>query len=139
MPDSPAAELRQAASLLRERANAASTGERWESAKHYDALYMVDLKPSLGLIDLGEPTDNSLSTDGSQPFENPRFFLIGHEQAEYIASMHPAVALAVADWLENEADAADLVQRTAIDPHEMLGLPDRHALAVARAVLESAR
>jgi hypothetical protein len=109
-PD-PAAELRAAASLMRERAGL--------------------VPPSPWFIHGRQVTTHdgcNVISDSGRP-----------ERTQYIASMHPAVALAVADWLENEADAADLVQRTAIDPHEMLGLPDRHALAVARAYLESAR
>lgn len=134
--ETPAAQLRAAAKLMRERAEKASTRERWESEKHYDSLYLVDMKPSLGPVDLDEPTDNSLGTDGAQPFENPRIFMAGHEQAEYIASMHPGVALAVADWLEAEADRAaeiDGFEDSAAYPLMLAGF--RHSLAVARAYL----
>lgn len=47
----------------------------------------------------------------------------GHQRA-HVASWHPAVALAVADWLD---DAATLADET--------GRIDRHALAVARAYI----
>lgn len=72
--------LRKAASLMRERAEAAMTSlsdnmPEWHSA----AALMGDGK-----------------TEGD---------------AEHIASWHPAVALAVADWLEAEATSLDAMER----------------------------
>ncbi len=47
----------------------------------------------------------------------------------HIASWHPAVALAVADWLDHAAMSADLNRSPYVDDHLS------HALAVARAYL----
>jgi hypothetical protein len=96
---------------MRERARRASTGEPWEAAQHYDALYDVDLKPSLGQVD-GLDDDNSfLIVPGTQPYEAPRFLFACHEHAEYIASWHPALALLVADVLDHEAQSAQPDER----------------------------
>jgi len=96
--DSPAALLRQAAALIRERAGL--------------------VPPSPWFIHGRQVTTHdgcNVISDSGRP-----------ERTQYIASMHPAVALAVADWLESEAHL------------EFADVPDP-ALAVARAVLESAR
>lgn len=52
--------------------------------------------------------------------------------AEYIASWHPLVALAVADWLETEAHMADR-RGNSVEGQTF------HALAVARAYLGTGR
>jgi hypothetical protein len=108
LPRSPAVFLRKAASAMKIQAQRASTGERWESEKHYDSLYLVDLKPSLGPIDFHDPVSNSLGTDDCSPFENPRSFLVGRDQADHIAGMHPLVVLALAALLEATATDADV-------------------------------
>lgn len=121
--------LRKAAALMRERAEKASTGEPWETSRHYDSLWMVDLKPSLGPIDLNEPTENSLGADGCQQFENPRFFAVCRDQAEHIAAWHPGTALAVAALLDGEAEWAETTPN-----HKHLPYLEPF-LAVARAYL----
>jgi hypothetical protein len=50
--------------------------------------------------------------------------------AEHVASWHPAVALAVADWLEREAALIDAQVFPQSDP-----VMERYPLAVARAYL----
>lgn len=55
--------------------------------------------------------------------------------ADHIASWHPAVALAVADWLDATADDWD--RSTAPIPVSDIRLDARAALAVARAYLGS--
>ena len=55
----------------------------------------------------------------------------GDEDAAHIASWHPAVALAVADWLDASADVVDAEVRDRCGP----GLGTRNALAVANAYL----
>jgi hypothetical protein len=112
---------------MRQRAQRASTGERWESGKHYDSLYLVDMKPSLGPIGFFDPVNDFLLVEGCQPFENPRIFLVGHDQADHIASWPPAAALAVADWLEL---AAVLCEATVFPYDDEVFT--RRALAVAQ-------
>lgn len=105
-----AAELREAASLMRERTQAVP--QEWRLVRTQ-------------IIAVG--TDQLPGTDVIGECQVPA-------RAAYVASMHPAVVLAVADWLENEAKAAVLVAN-AEDTASILGLPDSRAVAVARAYL----
>lgn len=123
MPETLIETMRHAAKLMRQRAEIASTGEPWEADKHYDALYYVDLKPSLGATD-GPDDDNCyLKVENCAPFEAPRFLPALHEYADHIASWHPAVALAVADWLDSEVRRAsggdDGVSEVANQPYQV--------------------
>lgn len=88
--------LRRAAAKLREHAKAASLAP-WDSAS--DGLVWPDRT--------GDPVSGSTEV----------------EDADYIALMHPPVALALADWLDSAARDA-----------EEIG-PDPFALRAARAVL----
>ena len=54
------------------------------------------------------------------------------ETSDHIASWHPTVALAVADWLEWEADEAERFNAQTRAPRQMV---PRRALAVARTYL----
>lgn len=86
--------LRRAAGLMRERAEAASVGP-WKrfgmagvAGKEWEIVDERRVE-----CECGEPVA-----------------LLGcatNQDAEHIASWHPAVALAVADWLEVEADRID--------------------------------
>lgn len=81
--------LRRAAALMRERANDA-TGSPWQHIPTEDEAgcsdaYVIALT---GHSSIGEDVGESMTP----------------EDAQHIASWHPAVALAVADWLEDEAD-----------------------------------
>jgi hypothetical protein len=104
MADSPAALLRQAAELIRQR-TALVPPSPWYAALHdvttYDGLNVI---ASSGLT----------------------------VRAQYVASWQPVVALAVADWLEAEADHADRLSH--VNAHLLAG-----ALAVARAYLDGAK
>lgn len=94
--------LRRAAALMRERAEAATAGP-WVAAGN--------VVEGVGTVTFDK---HMLSND-----------------AEHIASWHPAVALAVADWLGRTADIED-------DNHDALGwspLDISAELAVARAYL----
>lgn len=84
-----AAELREAAALMRSRAEKA-TGV----THHWDALPagVGVARVFCGQVFIAK-TDETLGGGGSN--------------AEHIASWHPAVALAVADWLDAEATALD--------------------------------
>jgi hypothetical protein len=107
MGDDVAEVLRRAAGVLRERALRADTGEPWQSGKHYDALFYVDLKPSLGPVDGPDDDGNYLTIPGTAPYEAPRFLMACHEHADHIAALHPAVALVLADLLDFEAVVAE--------------------------------
>ena len=117
MPDTetPAAQLRTAAKWMRKRAEAATPGP-WRPVS---ALYQDDAFSAV-LDDRGDVDD-------------PRTWLVGSGlgavnpagTVDHIASWQPSVALAVADWLEEEA------------AHEFAPDPDP-ALAVARAYLDGA-
>lgn len=110
MPDADL--LRRAAALMRERAEAATwTAAPW-GVDEIGAVWAQEAD--------GQPIPiSSRSTDAD---------------AEHIASWHPAVALAVADWLDAEAEShrADLV-----GPFPSACCRMSQALAVARAYLGS--
>lgn len=81
-------DLRRAAYLMRERANAVGEGP-WESYPLPDAGPNRWTMTGVGVAgdDMGHRTETMFRPD-----------------AEHIASWHPAVALAVADWLDAEFD-----------------------------------
>jgi hypothetical protein len=106
--------LRRAANLLRERATGATPGP-WEG---YARLPVV-LAPREEW-DLGEGRQRIAHM--CMPYREERKWA----NAAYITLMHPPVALALADWLDDEAARG-------------LGRPDNlAAYAVARAVLREA-
>ena len=122
MPDTPSQELRQAAKLMRERAEAATPGA-W---KHM----CLGSEGCLVIRDSGtirERGHGRVARFGCKEWHPD------HADAEYVAAMDPLVALALADWLDNEAHAAEAIPSTS----PALGLLIRHALAVARAYLGS--
>lgn len=104
--------LRRAASVLRERAGNATPGP-WEHVIERAHLRHHDRSRIAGIERFREyRNDVDLGAD--------------HDTAAYIAMMHPPVALALADWLDDEAVRG-------------LGRPDNvAAYAVARAVLREA-
>lgn len=115
--------LREAAAKMRERAEAATSG------------------PWFGVTGPGGYPNEVRTGDGSDAglpvlFERRRIgtshYMRGAD-AHHIASWHPAVALAVADWLERDAQMIERVPES-IDP----ATPERvyaRAFAVARAYL----
>ncbi len=109
----PAETLREAGRLMRERAQAATPGP-WEHKQPEGDWHWVWVA--------GVPTYAGVAecqiTDGSDLNQEGR-------DAAHIASWHPAVALAVADWLDEEAAWTGQGD-------------DKHALAVARAYLGEA-
>ncbi|WP_407563355.1 hypothetical protein [Streptomyces sp. 184] len=111
---SAAAELRAAAQRLRELAEALGDCR--------GPWYVVnrEQRPYPQRIDnIGVPyVVASTTTDPSHP----------PVMADYIAAMHPGVALALAAWLEFEADLIDRV------PGSEYGPRTEQALAVARAI-----
>jgi hypothetical protein len=106
MPDSPADEIRRAAQAMRQRAQHAAPGP-WRIGNAVDPTRSCNVHTFPGARGVA---------DGMSWLD-----------AEHIASWHPLVALAVADWLAFEAAALDE------------GAPDDPAgdcaLAIARAFL----
>ena len=122
--------LRAAAKLMRERANDATPGawRAFSAGTGRDVDWYVVSEP-YGQVATGAHTENGLA----------EIVLIerDHRDAEHIASWRPLVALAVADWLENEAKATEIMtdERDEESGASILGLPDKCAVAVARAYL----
>jgi putative intracellular protease/amidase len=118
-PDSPAAELRAAAQLLRERAAATTAGD-WRA--------MPDVLIG-GWAVAASPTSD----------EGPYFgTFIGEGDARWIALMHPGVGEPLADWLERQA----ATWSTSVPVHDTCTpatCTATAALAVARALLGTAR
>jgi hypothetical protein len=115
--------LREAAALMRERAEKAEQG-RW---KLWGMTVMAD---PTGTSNVDDGIDVAQASTPSWCERGPRTW-----NAEHIASWHPAVALAVADWLASVAER----QIDAHDTGAILGGTDwEHALAVARAYLGEA-
>lgn len=105
--------LREAAALMRSRAQVATPGP-WEAGER------IVWRPS-SIHDIDIVTDGD---DGRGGVRSP-------ENAEHIASWHPAVALAVADWLDAEADLDECARSLGAR-----GLTeDAHSVKVARAYL----
>lgn len=110
--------LRQAAALMRERA-ADADSVRGPGAWHIETAW-CDL------------------TESSYAVKSPGGAVVHgscEEEAAHIASWHPAVALAVADWLDDEAEEVENASRICIRGLEGLDVTDENALAVARAYL----
>jgi len=123
---SPAEELRAAAELIRDRAEAATPGP-WHAFSHSQDWYVGS---SFGQVTTGvhdEPGSDELVLIERD-----------HADAEHIAGMHPGVALAVADWLDAEAAEYDELDAStqAFLAGDHGGDPDR-AIVVARAYLSS--
>jgi hypothetical protein len=102
--------LRQAAARMRERAEAATPGP-----------WVGEFSGKTGPVVMDAESRNALDHLAQCKHYRAQF------DAEHIASWHPAVALAVADWLEREADWWD---QNGADWYAA-----EQALAVARAYL----
>ncbi len=100
--------LREAAELMRQRAKAASEGP-WSA--YTDGLVWANR--------LGDPVSAS-----TEP-----------EDAEHIASWHPAVALAVADWLDAAANREQEYRNGPYQCEPIEGDEVHAALTIARAYL----
>lgn len=105
--------LRRAASLMRERAEASAVYAQvegwWQPEGIRDVMLGFD--------------DSIIGAD---------------EDAEHIASWHPAVALAVADWLDATAAENDSPPDSALGFLNFIGADALAALAAARAYLGEA-
>lgn len=98
--------IREAAALMRERAEAATEGgPRWETGPD-------DMHGPSRLVVYPADSDSAVA-------------FAGYEDAEHIASWHPTVALAVADWLDDHASQSDILRCA----------PNPRAINVARTYL----
>lgn len=122
--------LRRAANLMRERAGAATPGP-----------WLVDQPGDGAPLFIGNRTDGSVySTADRMGDLTSAAAAQRRDDAEHIASWHPAVALAVADWLDSmyrrwEAAENSLSAMSVRAMSGGLNHPDPDALAVARAYL----
>lgn len=126
----PVEELREAAALMRKRAEAATPSPWRDSAvdgNRYAAL-VSDIMPTGrkpgGGWDVTEGYGGYLIAESVQA-----------QDREHIASWHPAVALAVADWLDAHAGILALRLEIVDTKTLPLGPHDHAALALARAYL----
>jgi hypothetical protein len=108
--------LRRAASLMRQRAESAPAGS-WD-VDEIDAIW-VDHDP--------HGTSSSCLVD--------RFPMWAEGAGEHIASWHPAVALAVADWLDATAAENDAPANSPLAFLNFIGADALAAIAVATAYL----
>lgn len=108
--------LREAAALMRARAEAATPGP-WNATHDPLGHHVEDGFRSRGRLAMDLGSDVPVSN--------------GRADAAHIASWHPAVALAVADWLDIMADCAAVLEGFDLDPSKT----EVAALAVARAYL----
>jgi hypothetical protein len=122
----PAETLTAAVTRLRERSIGVTAGPWthnpdlvWNASPHFDQEF-VGAPAEYGTVIVaatGKPTDPQALAD-----------------ADWIALMHPAVGLALADWLAHEASYQLHLDETGQDGAE----DSTHALAVARAILGEA-
>ena len=125
--------LRRAASLMRERAEAATSGP-WEFRPRRGTESMFDNPATIGFVDAAGYF--VMLREGTWTTEN---------DMGYIASWHPAVALAVADMLDEAALTVEVMgpwdwdyPEGPMDATGSLRPEVRRALAVAQAYLGEA-
>ena len=112
--------LREAAALMRERAEATSN-------KGQHPWLMTETNLDADEFDVWTFIENHHWTVAVADFD---------KDAEHIASWHPAVALAVADWLDATADRIDAGRDPKLGGRRNHGWRgSREALAVANAYL----
>ncbi len=111
--------LRRAAVLMRERAQAVEhLSSPWKVGdSDYDGRFSI-------LYDTDHPLAGLVATCADY---------VPLHGADHIASWHPAVALAVADWLDHVSDLLHVLEGFNAGP--LLPAETEHALAVARAYL----
>ena len=101
-------ELRQAAATLRERAtNATYGGHGWRLADLAGANEVWADRDAAGY--------DAFMVATTATRLNPNPGTRGHDAAAYIATMHPGVGLALADWLDAQATDASEVFHHAYD------------------------
>jgi hypothetical protein len=122
MPDlTPAEIIRSAASLMRERAQAATPGPWAHMCLGSEGCQVLRANGTVR-----ERGRGRVARFGQKDWKPD------HADAEYVASMSPAVAVALADWLDREAALIDAQVFPQSDP-----AMEKYPLAVARAYLGS--
>jgi hypothetical protein len=116
--------LREAAALMRERAEAATEGPWSTYVDPHDDPIVVD---QYGLGVQSAVTYDVVCYSGQ----------VYSRDAEHIASWHPAAALAVADWLEATAAENNSPEDSALGFLNFITADSHAALAVARTYLGS--
>jgi hypothetical protein len=125
-------EIRRAAALMRERAQEASGGGSWryEDGESVGAWTLYDEHWNIATLTTYDT--ESYNYAERMPAARHPGYIDPDANGRHIASWHPAVALAIADWLDYAAD-----NWGETDPR-FVGRPGAHitpALAVARAYL----
>ena len=117
--------LRRAAGLMRERAEAATPG-RWHPFG----------------TSIGSEVDGCTCHGGIAPYGHEQYCGVegpvvtgGEADMRHIASWHPAVALAVADWLDVGAEAWQISDPNYATSLRAAAVGHRQALVFARAYL----
>ena len=118
----PAAELRAAASKLRELAQRATPGP-WRLGSDRWAALVADRKHPDRMVGGGWEWDDAYG--GCLVAES-----LMRPDREYIAAMNPLVGVALADLLDSLADDAE----QSIDDHAAYGAPPRDELVLARLI-----
>ncbi|WP_181785363.1 hypothetical protein [Streptomyces phytophilus] len=128
---SAAAELRAAAQKLRDLAEAATAGPWRSHDTHLDfgghTATIMTARDDLNATELLA----WLPTMSHEPWGDARN---AWRNADFIAAMHPGVALALAAWLQKSADFCDQVSDVRAHPLSVADLSVVDALAVARAL-----
>ena len=119
--------LRKAAALMRERAEAATPGP-W---RFTDSEAVNDVWEG-GMVVVSDDAD-PIANVQDEWYENDPGEPAPVNDAAHIASWHPAVALAVADWLDAEADVDEVAREMGGRGHT----EESQCVAVARAYLGS--
>lgn len=115
--------LREAAAKMRERAEAATPGP-WRALSETSGAMSWDVEVVAG--------DDRLCTFDPSDYPDGIQDVAPEDDAEHIASWHPDVALAVADWLDLAARRAEVAEGLGDGVWMQI---DRAAVTVARAYL----
>lgn len=129
--------LRRAAKTLREHAKAASPAP-WDHVDYHG--YSADQSTFMGCGSIISMHPDTMGGDIAAPNGDcyPRGGYSPFEDMAYIALVHPPVALALADWLdETAAEIASYAENFAegVERTDDITAVDESALKVARAIL----
>jgi hypothetical protein len=126
--ETPAAALRAAAQTLRDLAAAASTDRHGRDTSTWTSHHINTRDARL----YGPDRVSIIRGGSSGPHGRGVHPRMTPAHADYIATLHPGVGVALADWLDRMADANDTVNDWTLGVVSTLNL---EALAVARLVL----
>lgn len=121
-------DLREAAKVLRERAEAATPGP-WRTEHHSEPDRDLEHYLILGVTNRHQVTPIPLRT----MTEDAGFYSQAEADVTYGATMHPGVGLALADWLD--AVAVRWIDNATVKYYPARATFQQHALTVARLIL----